>query len=104
MGGGMVMTALVKFPLENNDGFVLVEVDDGAGTTLTSPSDAEQASTSFQSAVSKLRPISQAVMEQVKALAPKGVTIEIGVKFSAEAGVILAKTSGEGTCKVTISW
>lgn len=98
------MTALVKFPLDNSTGFVLVEVDDGTATTLTSPSDAEKASTSFQTAVAKLKPISQAVMDQIKELAPKGVTIEIGVKFSAEAGVILAKTSGEGTCKVTISW
>lgn len=98
------MTALVKFPLENSEGFVLVEVDNGIDTTLTSPSDAEQATNSFQSAVSRLGPISQAVMNQIKELAPKGVTIEIGIKFSAEAGVILAKTSGEGTCKVTISW
>lgn len=98
------MTALVKFPLENSDGFVFVEVDNGIDTTLTSPSDAEQVTTSFQKAVSGLRPVSQAVMDQIKELAPKGVTIEIGIKFSAEAGVILAKTSGEGTCKVTISW
>ncbi len=59
---------------------------------------------SFEEATAKIRPIAQAVLAHVKDLGPQEVTVELGLTFSAEAGVILAKTTGEGSCKVKLSW
>lgn len=100
------MSKLVEFRLAEG-GSVLVQVDDkGSGPVpAASPGDlAAKAKMTFEEAVAKLRPIAQAVLDQVKDLGPREVQVELGLKFSAEAGVILAKTSAEGTCKVTLTW
>ena len=100
------MTKLVEFKLEGG-GSVIVQVDENESGPVpaANPGDlAGQAMMTFEQAAAKLRPIARAVLAQVKDLGPQDVTIELGVKFSAEAGVILAKSSAEGTCKVTLAW
>jgi len=37
-------------------------------------------------------------------LAPESVSVEFGIKFSAQAGVVLAASAVEGNCKITLSW
>jgi Trypsin-co-occurring domain 1 len=104
-GEDFALTDLVRFPFGNGLGFVVVEVDDGGGAVYTtSVADSRIAGSTFEAAVSKLKPIAEAVREQIKDLAPNAVKIELGVKFSADVGIILAKSSAEGTCKVTIDW
>lgn len=100
------MTRLVEFPLEAG-GSVIVQVDEtetGPVPAATPGEIAARARISFEEATARLRPIAQAVLAQVKDLGPREVTVELGLTFSAEAGVILAKTTGQGSCKVTLKW
>jgi hypothetical protein len=101
------MTKLVQFPLEEG-GSIVVEVEDeqlSGPVPAAVPGDfAGRARMSFEEAAAKLGPIARTVLDQVKDLGPQDVQVELGIKFSAEAGIILAKSSGEGSCKVTLSW
>lgn len=100
------MDRLVSFPLAGG-GSVIVQVDErqsGPGPAATPGELAARAKMTFEQAVSHLRPIAKAVVDQVKDLGPHEVEVELGITFSAEAGVILAKTSAEASCKVTLTW
>jgi hypothetical protein len=100
------MERLVRFPLASG-GSVIVQVDEQQSGPVPAASPGEiaaQAKMTFEQAAAQLRPIAQTLLEQVKDLGPENVKIELGIAFSAEAGVVLAKTSAEGTCKVTLSW
>ena len=104
---GCTMARYAKFSLEGGGDFILVETDENDETGFVSVDNAihEDASGgSFEQAVSKLRPIIKAVMTQLSDLGPKDIQIELALKFSAGAGVILAKASTEGSCKITVSW
>jgi hypothetical protein len=100
------MERLVRFPLASG-GSVIVQVDEQQSGPVPAASPGEiaaKAKMTFEQAAAQLRPIAQTLLEQVKDLGPENVKIELGIAFSAEAGVVLAKTSAEGTCKVTLSW
>lgn len=101
------MTKLVQFPLRKG-GSIVVEVEDerlSGPVPAAIPGDfASRARMSFEEAVAKLGPIPRTVFDQMKDLGPHEAKVQLGIKFSAEAGIILAKSSGEGSCKVTPSW
>ncbi|HSU05041.1 MAG TPA: CU044_2847 family protein [Acetobacteraceae bacterium] len=100
------MTKLVRFRLEGGDS-VIVQVDDQESGPVPAASPGEiaaKAAMTFEQATSKLGPIARAVLAQVENLGPDETSVELGLKFSAEAGVILAKSAAEGTCKITIKW
>jgi hypothetical protein len=113
------MTSYLKMSVESADGagdaggtaaiddFILIEVDDRQGGGLASVDEAMGSpvpSGSFEKAVAKLGPVARAVLAQVKGLGLSEVQIELGIKFAADVGIILAKSSGEATCKVSIGW
>ena len=99
-------TQLICFKLEDGrDVFAEVAIpDDQAG--LVGRDGTIAARQTFEQALSHLRPIANAVLEQISALAsrPDEVAIEMGVTLKAEAGVIIAKTAGEGSLKLSIKW
>ncbi len=100
------MSKLVEFPLESGSS-IIVEVDEQASGPVPAadPGDlAGKAKMSFEQATAKLRPLALAVLNQVKDLGPHKVEVELGITFSAEAGIILAKSAAEGTCTITLSW
>lgn len=100
------MPDVIRVPVEGG-GEIVAEVDAGRGVQLVASTDLADiplAGTSLEKAVAGLRPVAKAILDQLKELAPDEVQVELGLKFSAAAGVILAKTSGEGSCKVTIGW
>jgi hypothetical protein len=97
---------LVRFSLESG-GSVLVQLDErqSGPVPAASPGDiATKASMTFEQAVAQIGPIAKTLLDQVKDLEPHEAKVELGISFSAEAGVVLAKTSAEGSCKVTLSW
>lgn len=100
----MAAKQLIEF--KQGDSTILVEVDaeSRAGDRLSSRGAAEQARKSFEEAVAGIRPIAETIMRQVAALEPESVEVEFGITFNATAGVILASSSVEGNCKVTLSW
>lgn len=100
------MSRLVEFPLSGG-GKVLVEVDEATGGPVRAERPGEVAETAkktFDEAVGSIRAIAEKVVAQVRDLGPNTVEVEFSVKFNAEAGVILAKTAGEGACTIKLSW
>jgi hypothetical protein len=87
---------------------VLVEVQDDGRDVAPIGRDtvAEQAKKTFTEAVARLRPAIEAVMGQLRDLAeqPDGISVEFGIKLTAAADAVIAKTAVEGNLKVVMSW
>lgn len=99
------MKRIIEFGQGHKTVFVEVEDNTRHGDELSARgSAAEKARQSFEEAVAGIGPIADMILRQLSALSPENVIVEFGVKFSAEAGVILASSALEGNCKVTIGW
>ncbi len=97
---------LVEYDLADG-GHVLVEVDDPlTGNRPVSRALADRAKESFESAVAQVKPAVDVLMAQLRDLTrqPDDVSLEFGIKFTAEAGALIAKTALEGNIKVTLAW
>jgi hypothetical protein len=104
------MTRLIDFELGSQTS-VLVEASDdnmphgqrqvSAGGAMT-----EKAQVAFDTALAGIKPIARSIMAQMREAAAeaKEVEVEFGIKLTATAGVVLAKASTEGHCKITIKW
>jgi hypothetical protein len=104
------MKRLVEFTLEDGS-TLLVESEEpdsrGAVVRGGSPIDVvEKAGQSFESALSKIKPVAVAFIEKVRELsdAPEQVGIEFGIKLGAKAGAFIASADAEATFKVTMTW
>ncbi len=97
------MTRLVEYPLKDG-GSIMVEVDDDLAGPRRASDTAERAHRTFEDAITSIRPIGTALLEQVKALSPESVQLELGVKLNAKAGIVLASSSAEGHVKITLKW
>lgn len=68
----------------------------------------EKAKEKFEQSIEVLQSVSKAVIGKLnsttKDLKPDEIEIKVGLKFSAEAGAFIAKTSAEGNLEVTIKW
>lgn len=96
-----------EIEFKHGSGVITVEVEEAApgGDQLGSVAGTfAKAKQSFEEAASGIRPIAETILQQVSALGPEGVSVEFGIKFSAQAGVILASSGAEGNCKITLSW
>lgn len=102
------MTRLVEF--QSSGGKFLVEEDDTAPTGEVRISTggvlAEQAGETLEDALGKLRPMAETVVSQMQSLAlrPDEVSVEFGVKLSAQAGIVLAKAAAEGHLTIKLGW
>jgi hypothetical protein len=56
--------------------------------------------------VAQIRPGVEALMSQLNDLTtkPEEISLEFGIKFTAGAEALIAKTSVEGNVKVTLTW
>lgn len=101
------MADLARFPLDDG-GSVLVEIEPVVGTTRLGKREdlIEDARTSFDKALSNVRGAATAALTQFRSMSqqPTEVEIKFGVKLTAEAGAIIAKTGLEGTLEVTLRW
>ena len=102
------MAYLVEFPMADGQS-VIVEMDDeqAVGFTPAAVQPGEIAATaaaSFESAVDRLLPAMQVISDRMRQLTPAELTVAVGVKLTAEAGVIIAKASGEANFTVTLKW
>lgn len=103
------MTKLVKLELENNK-TIYVE---STGEDLTPTSGESLASSRVEDTTKKLKdalsPISEIIesaIESVKGAtsAAESIEIELAVKLSGDANLILCKTSGEAALKIKAVW
>jgi hypothetical protein len=107
------MAYLVEFPIASADSMsgesIIVEMDDeqlgGLTPAAVQPGEiAATATTSFESTVERVVPALRAIGDRMKVLSPDELTVAVGVKLTAEAGVIVAKASGEANFTVTLKW
>jgi len=103
------MKRLIEFPLEGG-GSILVEVD-GIEPAIrvrgsTPMQIAEKATQTFESSLERIKPAAAAIISNLRKMAdqPEQVSVEFGIKLSAEAGVVLATTGVEANFKVTLLW
>lgn len=103
------MKHIVEFPLENGD-FILVEVDEppapiddriGIGDDV-----AQKAKQSFETAIGKIQPVANAIIEKVKSLNEPADEVEVkfGLKMSGELGAVVASGKAEVNYEITLKW
>ena len=106
------MSRLIEFPLDSTgQATVFVEADEtvppqGQMRVSVGGAVAERASQAFDAALSGVKPIAAAVMRQLTdaAAGANEISVDFGIKLTANAGVIVAGTSAEGNCKISIKW
>lgn len=103
------MTNLLEFELEDGSS-VLIETEDAISRPVTRGGRAAEAlsiaNTTFEQALDRVRPASVALVERFRGMAqqPDEIEVEFGIKVNAEAGAIIAKTSGEANFRIVLRW
>ena len=98
------MAQLVRLPLENG-GSIVVEADEDLGVVRAGKpgevvAELEQTLESYLGGVQQA---AGAVIDKLRATGQE-IELELGIKLSAKAGVIIANTAGEANIKVTVRW
>ena len=105
------MKRLIEFPLEAG-GSIVIEVDEpepeGGVVRVARPGEvAEQARETFEAALERLKPASNAIIGKLRSLSdpPDEVSVEFGLKMNAQLGaVVIASAGAEANYKVTLTW
>ena len=60
----------------------------------------------FEQALELVESVGNAIVDKVKKISdsPDQVSVELGIKFTAQAGVVIAQTSTEGNLILKLSW
>ncbi|WTX70890.1 hypothetical protein OG788_16130 [Streptomyces sp. NBC_00647] len=101
------MDGLVEFKTDDGALVVVEAADDASGSRLVARDDGTvQATRTFEGALEGVRAAAQSALRVFRdgSLRPDSVEIEFGVKLSAEAGALIAKSSVEGHLVVKLSW
>lgn len=64
----------------------------------------EKAVKKFEQAIEDIAPATEAVLKMVRNMGITEGQLEVGLKFSAKAGVVLASADSEATFKITMKW
>jgi Trypsin-co-occurring domain 1 len=102
------MDTLVEFRTDNG-GSVVVAVDDTEpGVQLVARNDGSlaQATDTLEAALRRIHTAAESALRVFRAgrLQPDAVEIEFGVRLTAEAGAVIAKSAVEGHMVVKLSW
>ncbi len=107
------MKKLIQFTTADGDDF-FVEIEEPVATeTVRGYSGQENtrgvletAKQSFNDALKPLKEISNSIIDSVRQIsnAPDEVEVELGLKFSAKAGIILTSLDSEVNFKITLKW
>jgi hypothetical protein len=104
------MARLIDFTLDSQTTILVEAAEDGTPKGMQRVSiggaTAEQAKEAFDTALAGIKPIARSIMAQLQDAATdaKEIQVEFGIKLTATAGVVLAKASTEGHCKIAITW
>lgn len=102
------MPRMLRFSLDGG-GDVVIEVDDDeAGVALASRGDdaAELASMTYAEALTGIRRAADATLRQFRQMTsrPDQVEVEFGVRLTAAAGAVIARTEAEAQLVVRLTW
>jgi hypothetical protein len=64
----------------------------------------QKANQTLDKSLKQIRPAGAAVVELFRSLCPEELAVEFGFRFSADAGVIIAKTGTEANFRVMLHW
>jgi len=102
---GIIMPAKTLAP----ENVILVEFEEkkGLATVSLTPADlAEKSARALDQAMQTIRGMAQRVAATVQDLTtrPQSVEVAFGLKLNAEAGALIAKTGGEASLNVKLTW
>ncbi|MCY9787027.1 hypothetical protein KIK06_24390 [Nocardiopsis sp. EMB25] len=100
------MSRLVRFSVDGGDS-VVVEVDDGRDDSMlvSGGREIEDATQTFTEKLSTVRKAVSATLDELgNSLKPDVIKVTFGVKLTAEAGAVIAKSSVEGNLHVQMQW
>ena len=100
------MSEAVQFRLEDGSP-VLFEVSEeasGIGRVSRGTDGVVEATRSLEDALDSVRRAASASLRVLQTLRPDKLEFEFGVKLTAEAGALIARTAGEGHFVVKVSW
>ncbi|AOR36111.1 hypothetical protein BFF78_38190 [Streptomyces fodineus] len=103
------MTQLLRFPAEDGEGFLVVEVaEDEPGVVEVSRlgNAVADATASFEEGVDRIRNAAASALRRLRDMPsrPSEVSLEFGMRLNAELGAVIAKSQGEAHLKVTMTW
>lgn len=103
------MSQLVEVPLANGSS-VLVETDEPPCATVRGgrPADSvDTAATTLEASMDRIAPLSRPIVERMRAAVdggPREVVVEFALSVRAEAGLVVARASGEANFSVCVTW
>ncbi|MGW6015405.1 CU044_2847 family protein [Streptomyces sp. NPDC055210] len=101
------MDGLVEFKTDDGTVVVVEGAEDESGSRLVARGDGTVAATrTFEGSLEGVRAAAGAALRVFRdgSLKPDSVEIEFGVKLTAEAGALIAKSAVEGHLVVKLSW
>jgi hypothetical protein len=100
------VSELVRFEGPEGSELVVEVADDTPGLELISRREdgVVEARRRLRESLESTLPTLRSVVETARALAPQEMEIEFGMKFTAEAGVVVAKTATEGHFALRLRW
>jgi len=102
------MPPILELPLESG-GVVLFEIEERrvSKTLRGSGTDANiKAGETFDGVVRRFKPLLESLAIQFRdfAGAPEQVSVELGIKFTAQAGMVITRASSDASLRLTLSW
>ena len=104
------MSVLISVPL-GAGGSIVVEAPEelvaaGVDLAATRPGEViKEASQTLAEGLDKtLMPVARALIERLREIEPQEAEVTLGLKLSAEAGVVLSKVAGEASLTVKLTW
>jgi hypothetical protein len=103
------MPQVVSIPLDEGES-LHVEVDARDENGWTRAGRAQDAASTvgrtLHEALAPIRPAMQTVVDQLRGgiSPPDSIKLEFGIKFSADAGVVVARTATEASFSVSVEW
>ncbi|MDQ1038815.1 hypothetical protein QFZ75_005231 [Streptomyces sp. V3I8] len=101
------MDGLVEFKTDDGAVIVVEGAEDGSGSRLVARADGTvPAARTFEGSLEGVRAAAESALRVFRdgSLRPDSVEIEFGVKLTAEAGALIAKSAVEGHLLVKLSW
>ena len=103
------MKQLIEFPLEDGRSIVMEVDETHSGVIQASRGPGEivgKATQTFEAAMDRIKPTARTIISKLRELkdSPDEVSIEFGLTFSVQAGVIITGIESEATLKVSLTW
>ncbi|MDB5111104.1 MAG: hypothetical protein JWR67_2218 [Mucilaginibacter sp.] len=108
------MKTLLEFKAQDGSSF-FVEVDEQTSIAPTTRGGVDEnnnrgiiqtATNSFDTALKPLKEVSNGIINCIKELAnsPNDIEVELGLKFTAKAGIIVTSLDSEANFKIVLKW